>query len=406
MPAMAAQAPVLLGTAEHFAVLAGTTITNTGSTTISGEFGADVGLHPGTAITQDGPITLLDGGVFYQAGQAGEAVALAAKNDLIIAYNDAASRRPDATMIDTQLGGQILIPGVYYSDSGDFNITGTLTLDAEGDPDGVFIFLTNDSTLITATSSVVELINGARFCRVFWQVGSSATLGTYSNFVGHIFALTSISAKTGAIIQGQLLAQNGAVTLEANRITNGFCPTTTPTPGSTATPTPTPGSTATPTPAVNIIVPLGARKTLVNRTLKNGEFTFLLKDAAGNTVNSRSNDAAGNVVFDSRQFSAPGLYLYTIAEVKGDAEGITYDPSVFTVRINVTASGGLLSAQVSYLKDGIPYGGALTFQNTNKLPGTGDSQPATIAALLALAGLVLVLALRRKRDGGDAGSRG
>ena len=222
-PALAAQVPVDLGTAEHFAVLAGTTITNTGSTTISGEFGADVGLHPGTAITQDGPITLRDGGVFYKAGQTGEAVALAAKNDLIKAYNDAASRSPDATEIATELGGGLTLkPGVYDSESTTFEITGKLILDADGDPEGVFIFLT-DKTLITSPDSEVELINGARFCRVFWQVGSSATLGTNSTFVGHIFALTSIAAKTGAKIQGQLLARNGEVTLEANTITNGFC---------------------------------------------------------------------------------------------------------------------------------------------------------------------------------------
>jgi hypothetical protein len=239
LPALAAQAPVLLGTTEHFAVLAGTTITNTGSTTISGEVGADVGLHPGTAITGSGLITLV-GGVFHKA----DAVALAAKNDLVTAYNDAAGRGP-VTRIATQLGGQTLTPGVYDSASGTFNLTGTLTLNAGGDPDGVFIFLMQ-STLITASSSNVSLIGGARFCRVFWKVGSSATLGTYSNFVGHIFALTSITATTGAKIQGQLLARNGAVTLDTNTIINGFCG---------LSPSPTPGGSVTQVPVVNTIVP-------------------------------------------------------------------------------------------------------------------------------------------------------
>jgi hypothetical protein len=117
-----------------------------------------------------------------------------------------------------------LKPGVYDSESGTFQITGTLTLDAQGDPDGVFVFLT-ESTLITAPDSSVALLNSARFCRIFWQVGSSATLGTNSHFVGHIFAMQSIAAQNGATVQGQLLARNGAITLERNTITNGLCAT-------------------------------------------------------------------------------------------------------------------------------------------------------------------------------------
>ena len=215
-PAMAAQAPVDLGTTEHFAILAGETITNTGATTVSGDAGADVGLHPGTSIPGEAQITLNDGGVFYKAGP----VALDAKNALITAYDDAAGRTPFTT-IPAELGGLTLVPGVYKATEG-FQITGKLTLDAGGDPNGVFIFQIA-STLITASGSEVVLTGGARYCRVFWQVGSSATLGTDSTFIGHIFALTSIAAQTGATIQGQLLARNGEVTLEANDITNGFC---------------------------------------------------------------------------------------------------------------------------------------------------------------------------------------
>lgn len=209
--AAAAQAPVDLGTTENFAVLAGSTITNVGATTITG----DVGLHPGTAFTGQSSVTL--NGALHLT----DAVALQAKDDLVGAYNDAAGRTP-VTRIPTELGGTTLKPGVYDSASGTFQITGTLTLDADGDPDGVFIFLTS-STLNTASNSRVSVINSARFCRVFWKVGSSATLGTDSHFVGHIFALTSISAKTGATVEGQLLARNGAVTLENNTITNGLC---------------------------------------------------------------------------------------------------------------------------------------------------------------------------------------
>lgn len=230
-PALAAIVPrVLLGTAENFAVLAGSTITNTGPTTISGDISGaprgDVGLHPGTAITRTG-ITQL-GGSYYIA----DAVALQAQNDLTTAYIDAEGRAPNTT--DAELGGHTLQPGVYSTDTS-FQITGTLTLDGLNNPESVFIFQMG-STLTTASASRVVLINGARFCRVFWQVGSSATLGTNSTFVGHILALTSITANTGATIYGQLLARNGAVTLDTNTIINGFCgyPTlSTPYPGRT-----------------------------------------------------------------------------------------------------------------------------------------------------------------------------
>jgi uncharacterized repeat protein (TIGR01451 family) len=150
-----------------------------------------------------------------------DAVAIQAQSDLVAAYDDAAGRTP-VTRISTELGGKTLKPGVYDSASGTFHITGTLTLDAEGDPNAVFVFKTV-STLITASGSRVNLVNSARYCRIFWKVGSSATLGTTSRFVGHIFALTSITVNTGATVQGQLLARNGAVTLHANTITNGLC---------------------------------------------------------------------------------------------------------------------------------------------------------------------------------------
>jgi hypothetical protein len=212
---LAAQPTVGLGTTSSFAILAGTTITNTGPTTINGNAGGSIGLYPGTAFTGRAQVTL--SGSVHLA----DSVARIAKDDLITAYNDAAGRIP-VTTIPTDLGGTTLTAGVYDSTSGTFHITGTLTLDAQGDPDAVFVFKTA-STLITASGSSVRLIDNARPCRVFWQVGSSATLGTDSHFVGHIFALTSIAAQTGATVQGQLLARNGAVTLERNVITNAIC---------------------------------------------------------------------------------------------------------------------------------------------------------------------------------------
>jgi len=212
---MAAQAPVNLGTTSSFAVLAGTTITNTGTTTINGDAGGKVGLFPGTSFTGQETATI-SGAIHVN-----DSVASKAKDDLVNAYDDAAGRTP-VSRISSELGGATLKPGTYDSANGTFQITGTLTLDAEGNPDGVFVFLTS-STLITASDSNISLLNSAKYCRIFWKVGSSATLGTNSHFVGHIFALTSISAKTGATVQGQLMARNGAVTLESNTITNGIC---------------------------------------------------------------------------------------------------------------------------------------------------------------------------------------
>ncbi|MHB8281135.1 MAG: ice-binding family protein [Candidatus Humimicrobiaceae bacterium] len=220
---------VNLGTAASFAVLAGTGITNTGNSVING----DIGSYPTASITGFPP------GIVNGTNHAGDAVTQGAKDDLVIAYNDAAGRTPtsatDYTGVD--LGGLTLTSGVYRA-STSMALTGTLTLDAQGDPNAVFIFQAG-STLTTASSSAVSLINGARFCRVFWQVGSSATLGTSTSFVGHIFALTSITATTGATVQGQLLARNGAVTLDTNTITNGLCAEITPGISLTKTPSPT-----------------------------------------------------------------------------------------------------------------------------------------------------------------------
>ena len=214
----AVEATVELGTAAEYAVLAGEAITNTGSTVISGSVGGNIGVSPGAAITGFPPGILTEEGSEQHKA---DAAALQAQADLVIAYDDAAGRTMTSDLTDQDLGGMRLNTGVYFFSSAAL-LTGTLTLDAEGDPDAVFIFQIG-SMLTTASGSKIELVNGARFCRVFWQVGSSATLGTDSEFVGHIFALTSITAQTGATVQGQLLARNGTVTLDQNTITNGVC---------------------------------------------------------------------------------------------------------------------------------------------------------------------------------------
>ncbi|GAC1598906.1 MAG: hypothetical protein NVS3B21_24870 [Acidimicrobiales bacterium] len=206
----AAQAPVGLGTAKSFAVLAGTTVTNTGPSSISG----DLGVSPGTAVTGFPPGTVSNGTI-----HAADAFAAQAQADTTTAYNDAAGRSPTAT-ITADLGGQTLVPGVYRG--GALSVTGTLTLDAGGDANAVFVFQAG-STLVTASTSRVSVVNGADPCNVFWQVTSSATLGTNSTFTGTVLALTSITANTGASISGRLLARNGATTLDTNTVTQPTC---------------------------------------------------------------------------------------------------------------------------------------------------------------------------------------
>jgi len=208
LPSASAATPgVPMGTAANFAVLASSTVTNTGPTTING----DIGLRSGTSVTGflPGRVT----GTIHAA----DSVALQAKNDLRAAYDDAASRPTTAT-VGVELGGTTKTPGVYDSPAGTFGITGTLTLDAKGDPNAVFIFKA-ESTLITASKSSVKLVNGAQSSNVFWQVGSSATLGTHSLIRGNILALTSITVTTGVTVDGRTMARTAAVTLDSDTIT-------------------------------------------------------------------------------------------------------------------------------------------------------------------------------------------
>src|ERR1700691_3500398 len=233
-PALAQTAPVGLGTAGSFAVLAGTTVTNTGPSVISG----DLGVSPGTAVTGFPPGIVSNGTIHSADGVAG-----GAQSDLTTAYNDAAGRSPTANVPAFIGAGQTITPGVYKASSS-LDVGGALTLGAGGDPNAVFIFQA-PSTLITDSASSVILTNGAQACNVFWQVGSSATLGTSSDFAGSVLALTSISVNTGDTIPGRALARNGAVTLADDTITSPTCATT---PPPTQTPTSTTSMTPTSTP--------------------------------------------------------------------------------------------------------------------------------------------------------------
>ncbi len=205
---------VQLGTAASYSVLAGSTVTNTGDSVLD----SSVGLWPGTSITGFPPGLVTAPGTI----DATSAAAQQAQSDLTAAYNDAAGRSIDATTA-ADLTNLVLLGGVYAAPSkGALSLSGPLVLDGAGNPNSVWIFQT-DSTLITASASTVTLINGAQACNVFWQVGSSATLGTNSVFVGNVLALTSITVTTGATVQGRALARNDAVTLDTNTFTQPGC---------------------------------------------------------------------------------------------------------------------------------------------------------------------------------------
>lgn len=226
-----------LGTSGNFAILAGTpNITNVPTSVITG----NVGLSPATGAG----IELLCAevtGTIYSVDATGPlpcritdpALLTIAKNDLTTAYLDAAGRTP--TIVPTELGGTTRIPGVYSSEAGTFGITGTLILDGQGDPNAVFIFQMA-STLTTSSASNVVLTGSAQSCNVFWQVGSSATLGTDSTFRGNILALTSIFVTTHVTIDGRVLARNGQVTLDQDTITRSVCAAVAPTTPVGATP--------------------------------------------------------------------------------------------------------------------------------------------------------------------------
>lgn len=256
LPFRAEAAAVLvdLGTASPFAVLAGSTLTNTGSSVVTGS----LGLSPGSSITGFPPGTVI-GGSIHNA----DAVAVQAQNDLTAAFVSAMTQPCGTALTGQDLGGLNLTPGVYcFANSA--QLTGALTLNSLADPASVFVFQIG-STLTTASNSSVAFTNGGKGARVFWQIGSSATLGTTTNFAGNILALSSITLTTGSTINcGRALARNGAVTMDTNVVSIGGagCEFAPPGPG------PGPGGNSIPEPGTGSLLLLAGIPALVWQVAK------------------------------------------------------------------------------------------------------------------------------------------
>ncbi|WP_433435266.1 DUF4082 domain-containing protein [Nonomuraea sp. CA-141351] len=193
--------PVDLGDAQSFAVLAGTSVSNSGQTAVTG----DLGVSPGTSVSGFPPGTV--SGTIHT----NDSTAIAAKADAVSAYNDLASRPVDNTVAPA-LGGTTKTPGVYASTNGTFSISGTLTLDAQADPDAVFVF--RASSLTTANVSNINLVGGAQEKNVFWQITGSVTLGTFCTFRGNALASTAATVNSGAAVFGRVFSLNSSVTIQ------------------------------------------------------------------------------------------------------------------------------------------------------------------------------------------------
>jgi len=349
-PSPVSPLPVSLQGADGYSILAGSGITNTGASSSSGY----VGTFPTASETGFGSLnqacTNYAGGTFTQS----------AKTDLNTAYLDAQGRTATA-QVGTELGGTTLPTGVYDSAAGTFGITGTLTLDGGGNTNSVFIFQAA-STLITANNSVVLLTNGAQAKNVFWAVGSSATLGTGSTFVGTILAYTAITVNTGCNITGRLLALNAAVTVDSSSINtasvsqapcNTVTATSSPTPGgsTTASPSPTAGgsTTSSPTPTA------GGSTTSSPTPTAGGSTTSSPSPTAGGSTATSTHTPAPGSTFTSTRTPTPGSSVTALAShtagpapaawpnsyfypspAKGDAGAVAYDlrqAGVVTLRV-------------------------------------------------------------------------
>jgi hypothetical protein len=372
---VAAQVAPDLAAAKSYAVLAGSAVTNTGSSVITG----NVGVSPSAAITGFPPGVVVSGAL-----HAADASAANAQAAVTIAYNNLAGQGTTVDLTGQDLGGLVLPAGVYnFATSA--QLTGTLTLDAAGNPNAVFIFKIG-TTLTTAAGSRVLIINTGSACNVFWQVGSSATLGTSTSLQGNVLALTSITATTGASILGRALARNGAVTLDTNTVNAASCL----------------GAVACPVVTISpALLPPGRVATAYSQTLTasggTGPYTFALQSgslpaglvlsAAGLISGTPTTVGSSTVTISATDaLGCPGLITYTIVIAAAACPVITISPATLPNGIvnvpysaTLTSSGGTAPYSYSILTGTLPPGLSLSVGGViSGTPTAASSSTVTI----------------------------
>jgi hypothetical protein len=360
-----------LGAAQSFAVLAASTVTNTGPTTISG----DLGVSPGTAVTGFPPGTVVPGPI-----HSNDSAATAAQGAVTTAYDNLTAQACTQTLSAGQdLGGMTLTPGVYCSAS-TLLLTTVLTLDAQGDPNAVFIFKMG-SALTTASGSSVVMIGNGSACNVFWQLGSSATLGTNTAMLGNILATASITANTGVTLTGRAFARNGAVTLDTNAVTAPCAVTPPVCPTITMSPSTLPNGTATVAYSQTIVGSGGATPyafavtvgTLpAGLTLSSaGVLSGTPTTAGPSTFTIRAtdaNDCVGSTPYSITIAAAPPPVCPTVTLAPGTLPGGTVD---IAYAETLTGSGGAAPYLFSVTAGTLPAG--LTLTSAGVLSGTPTS---------------------------------
>jgi hypothetical protein len=370
-----ASAQISLGTAQNFGVLGGSTVTNTGATTVNG----NVGVSPGSAVTGFPPGVIVGGAI-----HSNDAVAMQAQTDLTTAYNNIAATPCNVDLTGQDLGGLTLTPGVYCFTSS-AQLTGALTLNALGNANALFLFKIG-STLTTASASSVTVINnGGSSCnKVFWQVGSSATLGTGTSFTGDILALSSITFTTSANSNGRALARNGAVTLDGNNVNTcgvSVCPIITVNPASLP-------NGAVGTPYNQTVTASGGTSpyvfSLSSGTLPTG---LSLNGATGAITGTPT--TAGTFTFTITATDANGCTgsrLYEINIASPGCPVITLSPTtlppgtaLFPYSQQITASGGTAPYVFSIAAGALPPG---LFLSTSGLISGAPQQPGLFSVTI------------------------